>query len=444
MKNLFIKKMYTLWKEFLPLSISDVTMAMGDPMVNTALAHMPRTQENFAALGFIKSIVVLFESPIISMLHASNALSDKKESREALWRFLFISCGILTTCLLILAIPPVFYWLTVNLFGISNEISSIAHKMFLCLLLWPSSIAIRRYFQGILIINGKQKTLAHAGFFRFFVLLISLIIGFLLNINSGILAGGSMMIGVLAETIFVILAAQKYRNTFKETKSQNEDIHHLNPKSVKEIWIYYWPLAHSMVLVWGGRALLILFLARAADSSISLAIWPVTWALVLVFANTTRMIQQVIIRNKEKYHPYDFIVFALSVGSILSFFILFLVTSTLGKNTLILFIGQNEILLNGVQKILTICFCIPIFVAMQNVMQGLLMGVGKTKEINFATLSGTAILLMISFLGIYLNFSGAVVAAYSMIISFIIEILILSIKVPWNYYINQYLKQKLI
>ena len=81
---------------------------------------------------------------------------------------------------------------------------------------------------------------------------------------------------------------------------------------------------------------------------------------------------------------------------------------------------------------------------MQNVMQGLLMGVGKTKEINFATLSGTAILLMISFLGIYLNFSGAVVAAYSMIISFIIEILILSIKVPWSYYINQYLKQKLI
>jgi hypothetical protein len=58
MKNLFIKKMCTLWKEFLPLSISDVTMAMGDPMVNTALAHMPRTQENFAALGFIKSIVV--------------------------------------------------------------------------------------------------------------------------------------------------------------------------------------------------------------------------------------------------------------------------------------------------------------------------------------------------------------------------------------------------
>ena len=72
------------------------------------------------------------------------------------------------------------------------------------------------------------------------------------------------------------------------------------------------------------------------------------------------------------------------------------------------------------------------------------MGVGKTKEINFATLSGTAILLIISFLGIYLNFSGAVVAAYSMSISFIIEILILSIKVPWSYYINHYLKQKLI
>jgi O-antigen/teichoic acid export membrane protein len=81
---------------------------------------------------------------------------------------------------------------------------------------------------------------------------------------------------------------------------------------------------------------------------------------------------------------------------------------------------------------------------MQNVMQGLLMGVGKTKEINFATLSGTAVLLFVSFLGIYLNFSGALVAAYAMIISFILEILILSIKVPWSYYTHQYSKQKLI
>ncbi|MGY3802629.1 hypothetical protein ACWNT8_00965 [Pigmentibacter ruber] len=443
MKNNLIKKMLTLWKEFLPLSISDVTMAMGDPMVNSALAHLPRPQQNFAALGFIKSLVVLFESPIISMLHASNALSDKKESREALWRFVLISCAVLTICLLILVIPPIFYWVTENLFGISNEISSLAHKMLMCLLLWPASIAIRRYFQGILIINGKQKTLAHAGFLRFFILFICLITGFLLNISSGFLAGGSMMIGVLSETIYVIFAAKKYKNSSSEFISKKET-QLSTPKNIKEIWLFYWPLAHSMVLVWGGRALLILFLARAIDSSIALAIWPVTWALILVFGNTTRMVQQVIIRNKEKYHPIDFIIFAFSVGSILSILILFLTLSPIGKSILILFIGNNEMILIGVQKILLICFSVPLFIAIQNVMQGLLIGVGKTKEINFATLSATAILLFCSFIGIYLNYSGAIVAAIAMIISFIVEILILIAKVPWNHYVTKYSKQNLI
>ena len=30
-----------LWKEFLPLSLSDVTMALGDPLQTTTLAHLP-------------------------------------------------------------------------------------------------------------------------------------------------------------------------------------------------------------------------------------------------------------------------------------------------------------------------------------------------------------------------------------------------------------------
>ncbi|WGL60931.1 hypothetical protein QEJ31_04885 [Pigmentibacter sp. JX0631] len=443
MKNTFLNKMLTLWKEFLPLSISDVTMAMGDPMVNSALAHLPRSQENFAALGFIKSLVVFFESPIISMLHASNALSNKKESGAALWRFLLICCAVLTICLIILVIPSVFYWVTENLFGISTEVSSLAHKMLMCLLLWPASIAVRRYFQGILIINGKQKTLAHAGFLRFFVLLFCIFLGYFLNINSGFLAGGSMMIGVLSETIFVILAARKYKNSYSEKNLQKET-KFSTPKNVKDIWLFYWPLAHSMVLVWGGRALLILFLARAVDNSLALAIWPITWALILVFGNTTRMVQQVIIRNKEKFHPSDFLVFALSVGTILSIFILILALTSIGNNILLLFIGNNESILYGVKKILLICFSVPLFIAMQNVLQGLLIGVGKTKEINFATLSGTIVLLFFSFIGIYFKYPGAIVAAYAMMISFIFEICILSAKVPWNHYITQYSKQKLI
>ena len=436
MRISFIQKMCALWKEFLPLSVSDVTMALGDPLVNTTLAHLPRTQENFAALGIVKSLVVLFESPIIMMLHASNALSGKKEAREALWRFVLLASLILTVLLFILFIPFIFFTISEHFIGISKELSITAHRVLLCLLLWPAAIAIRRYFQGILIIHGRLKIIAHAGFLRLAVLFICLVTGYFLGINSSYLAGGSIMVSIVSETVVVFIAANRYKNSFFDKNPKSNDS--FNPKSIKEIWNYYWPLAHSMVLVWGGRALLIVCLARSIDSNLALAVWPATWALVLVFANSTRMVQQVIIRNKDKYHPADFIIFALSVGFSLSAILLFFSLSISGENLLKLFVGQDPLLLEGTKQVLLICFSVPIFIAVQNVLQGFLMCLNKTKAINRATLAGTGTLLIFAFTGIYFNFLGANVAAFSMVSALVLEILILITQVPWKHYINIY------
>ncbi|KAB8031007.1 hypothetical protein [Fluviispira multicolorata] len=443
MKTTFIQKMIALWKEFLPLSVSDVTMALGDPLVNTTLAQMPHSQTNLASLGIVKSFVVLFESPIIMMLHASNALSGDKGAREALWRFVLISCISLTVLLSLLAIPFIFFPIMQYIIGVSNEISKTAHKILLCLLFWPASIALRRYFQGILIIHGQLKTIARAGLLRLLVLFFCLVVGYLLHVQSSYLAGCSLMLAVASETIVIFLASIKYKNSFLETKI-NINEKYSYPKTIKEIWNYYWPLAHSMVLVWGGRSLMIVCLARAVDSSLALAIWPAAWSLILVFSNTTRMIQQVIIRNKDKYHPADFIIFALSVGTFLSALLLFLSISRFGKNLLISFVGQNAFLLDGMQRVLMICFCIPILIAIQNVLQGFLISSSKTNFINRATLFGTGILLISVYIGILLQYLGASVAGFSMVIALMLEILILTTQIPWKFYIHKYAQQQTI
>ena len=78
-----------LWREFIPLSLSDVTMACGDPLVTTTLAHLPDARTNLAGVGIAKALAIFFESPIIMLLHASNAVAADPKSRQALWRFGF-------------------------------------------------------------------------------------------------------------------------------------------------------------------------------------------------------------------------------------------------------------------------------------------------------------------------------------------------------------------
>ena len=73
---------FDLWREFLPLSLSDVTMACGDPLQTTTLAHLPDARNTIAAVGVARSIAIFFESPIIMILHASNALAPRSEERR--------------------------------------------------------------------------------------------------------------------------------------------------------------------------------------------------------------------------------------------------------------------------------------------------------------------------------------------------------------------------
>ena len=431
-----LQKMGILWREFIPLSISDVTMAIGDPMVNATMAQLPKLQTNLSALGVIKALVVFFESPIIMVLHASNRLSIQQDARHALKQFVILASILLTSCLLILSIPTVFFSFT-NLIGLTGEVSTHAHKIFLCLLLWPGSIAIRRYYQGILIIHKQLKTIAKAGILRMTVLAIALSVGYSFHVKSPYLAGGSMMLGILAETLAVFWAARRFVRSSTDTKvtTQEDQCH---PKTVKEIWKFYWPLANSMVVVWSARALIVVCLAHAVDSALALAVWPATWALVVLFANSTRMIQQVIIRNKDTFHPGEFILFAFSVGLTLTSLLLGLGASSAGRHILTYFVGDDPELLNGVRTVLCICACIPILVAIQNVLQGFLMCLGNTKAINRSTLYGVFMLLACTSLGVSQNFLGAQVAAYAMVLSLVCENFLLMRQIPWKLYIQQY------
>ncbi len=408
-----------LWREFLPLSLSDVTMAFGDPLTTTTLAHLPDARTNIAAVGIAKSLAIFFESPIIMILHASNALAPTQASRRALWRFVLLAGGGLSALLMLIALPIVFNLVGDRWFGIPLALSPTVQRVLMLMGLWPFAIAWRRYFQGLLIHHGHSKAVAKASLFRLATVVGILGMGFQLKISGGTIAGLSLVLGVIVEAIAVTIAAKHRPDVMAiPTTIPAKPL----PKNIPQVWRFYWPLANSMMVAWGGRTLLVGVIARSVDAPLALAAWPAAWGLVLVIANSTRMVQQIIIKYRHRVTDARLLNFALTVGASCSLLLLLMSTTPIGTQIIQSFIGSDRDLVDRIRPVLLICTVNPLLVAVLNAVQGFMVSEGRTGSVNLATWLGTFVLLGVAIVAVNQGWSGAIAAATAMLAAMLVEV----------------------
>jgi Na+-driven multidrug efflux pump len=428
-----------LWRQFLPLSLSDVTMAAGDPAITATLTHLPDARSSLGAVGIAKSIAVFFESPIIMLLHASNAMAPAAAARKALWRFMVGAVTLLTIALVFLSLPSVFPAVGQRLMGVEPGLAETARNVLLVMALWPAAIGWRRYYQGLLIRAGHAPWVARAGIARLLLVLAVLYLGYVNEASGALLAGLALASGVVLEAAIVTVAARRTGATIPPVTEMPTPL----PRNVREVWRFYWPLANSMVVVWGGRALLIALIARSVDSALALAAWPAAWSFVLVVANASRMVQQVIIRHKGELPGTLLAGFAASVGLALSLLLLLVGWTPPGQVVIGSFVGNDPELLAAVQPVVLATAVVPFLVAMQNALQGFLIGGGHTGRINAATWVGTATLLLTALAGVKAGFAGATTAAVAMVLGLFAESLTLGAKLGAAYLVERLRKRSL-
>jgi progressive ankylosis protein len=415
------RNLIKLWRQFIPLSLSDVSMALGDPLTTTTLAHLPDARNNIAAVGVAKAIAIFFESPIIMLLHASNALAPSQRSRQALWRFALIISGAMSFLLALTTLPLVFELIGEGWLGVSVSLSSKIRSTLSIVILWPFAIGWRRYFQGLLIHNGQSNAVAQAGMIRLLVVGGILAGGLMLQANGAVIAGMSLVWGVIVEAVIVTYLAQKLGVTQPPELVSTPEL----PSDLAGVWKFYAPLGGTMMLGWGAKAALVGIVARASDGDIALAAWPAAWGLVLVVANSTRMVQQIIIRNRKLMPDRVLIIFAISVGIICSLILLSIIGTPLSIEAIGWFIGNDQELIDRVRPVLLLCIVVPLLISIQNALQGFLVSEGRTWGVNQAAWVGAIVMLGTAYLGTHLGQNGAVAAAIGMILGVMVEVIYL-------------------
>ncbi len=412
------RQLIQLWKQFIPLSLSDVAMALGDPLTTTTLAHLADSRINLAAVGVAKTIAIFCESPIIMLLHASNALAPTQASRQALWKFTLIASGAMSLLLALTSIPAIFTIVGEGWLGVTPNLSPTVRSVLMITILWPLTIGWRRYFQGLLIHSGQSNAVAQAGMIRLLVVVAILIGGLVFKFSGAIVAGMSLVWGVIAEAIAVTYLAKKLGATKLPEITSTPQL----PQDIAGVWKFYAPLGGTMILVWGSRAALLGIVARANDGAISLAAWPAAWGLVLVIANSTRMVQQIIIRNRKLMPDKLLITFAITVGIVCSLVLLLISGTPPSTKAIGWFIGNDQELNSRVRPVLLICAIVPLLVSVQNALQGFLVSEGRTWAVNQATWMGAIMMLGVAYFAVQTSFNGSIAAATGMIIGGITEV----------------------
>jgi len=409
--------MRSLLGRVIPLSFSDVAMALGDPLQTVALARLPDPQVSLAALGVVKAIANLLESPIIMVLHASTALARGLASRAALWRFVLLAGSVLSGLFLLLCWEPVYGLLMGRVFGASGEVSAAARVAFLLLVPWPFVIAWRRFFQGVMIYEGRGRMLAWAATGRLAWVAAALAGGVWMQWSGTFVAALALVGGVTLEAVLATLFARSDAPPPAEAPAL--------PSTLGGVTRFYAPLAATMLVMWGGRAALVSVVAHAADGTAALAAWAAAWGFVVLVSNAGRMVVQIVIATEDA--PAGLLVrFALVVGAALSAVLVLLAFTPPGEGLLLRLLANDAPLTLSTLPVLRICAMFPIIVALQNTAHGFLVRRHDNWSVNFATVCGTVCVLSIAALLTRQGFSGADAAAVGMMAGTSIEVCVLA------------------
>jgi hypothetical protein len=279
---------------WLPLEATWLMMAAEGPFLAAVIARLPAPKENLAAFAVASALAWIVESPIIMMLSASNALVRDGVAYRKLRRFSFALNAAVTVVMIVLITPPVFDLVARRVIGLSADVAGLAGRSMIFLVLWPAAIGFRRFYQGILIRDGRPQAVTWGTVIRLATMAATGILSALVFRLPGASVGAAALgAGVLAEgAASWAMARPTVHKLRRQTDGECEFGRSL---TVAGVLRFYAPLALTSFLSFFINPLTTFFLARGSSPLESLAVLPVIVGLAFVFRTAGIAMQEVVI-----------------------------------------------------------------------------------------------------------------------------------------------------
>jgi hypothetical protein len=255
-----------------PLALSWLLMTAEPAALTAVVARLPNPQINLAAFGSVASpLIGILQAPILTLLSVSTSLSKDWDSYRKGRRLMLWVAGGLTLLYVVVVFSPLYYIVVEKIISAPPEIIEPAR---ICMMLgvpWTFAVAYRRFHQGVLIRFDHSRSVTMGTIFRFIADAVVLVIGYMIgSIPGAIVATMMMLAGVTTDAVYVGRRVQPVlRNEVRNAPPSSQ------PLSIKDLLLFYLPLALTPLLNMLIRPIGSAALSRMPDPIATLAIWPV-------------------------------------------------------------------------------------------------------------------------------------------------------------------------
>ena len=254
-------------------------MSMEGTILASFIARLPFDTRNLAAYGVAVALAMFIESPVIHLLSTSVALARDRASMIALRTFAYRINIIVTAGMVVVSIPWVYNIVTNDVLHLPPSVATLMYWGFVSMIPWPAAIGYRRFYQGLLIRNGRTRLVAYGTIIRLIAMLCSAITLMLIGTIPGVLVGTlSLTIGVMCEAAMTKYMVRDVLKMYERAVVMEGD-----GISTAEIVRFWLPLAATSAFGFAVTPMLAYFMSRAPDPLSSLAVLPVVDSFVFFF-----------------------------------------------------------------------------------------------------------------------------------------------------------------
>ena len=405
--------MGSIFRFWSPLASTWLMMSLEGPFLTALIARMHEPKINLAAFGIAFTLAVFVEAPIMMLMAASTALVEDKLSYERLRNFMFWLCAGTTLIMLLLVFTPAFEFLALRLMDLPSNVASLSKQALLVALPFPTAVAYRRFYQGILIRYNKPKRVATGTLIR---ILTTLVIGFLLY-NYFSFSGAIIGIAALS-TAVTVEAAVSRRMARRLIWDLNEG--HDDSLSYKAIISFYIPLALTPAIILCAQPVITFFMSQGRSAIDSLAVYPVVSSLIFVFRSASLAYHEVIIAKvgDDFEHLNELTRFAFYLASTLVFLLALLCFTPLSRIWFIHVAGLSPELADFSILPLQILFLLPVVATLLSWQRALLVKSRSTVSVTVASaVELVSIVGCMWLLVSYMDLVGVVAASIALLAS---------------------------
>ncbi|MEE8143041.1 MAG: hypothetical protein V3T77_08075 [Planctomycetota bacterium] len=404
----------TIFRLWSPLAATWLMMAAEGPLLAAIVARLSEPRFNLAAYGVSLSIALLVEAPVIMMMSAATALVCDRDSYLRLRNFTFaLSLGV-TLVMGVLALPPIFYPVALELIGLPQQVADLTYWAIVLLLPWPGAIGYRRFYQGLLIRSHRTRLIAMGTLIRLFTMVfVSFFLFLEAEVSGACVAAVALSSGVLVEAVAIRWMAH---STIAELGQEEPS---LEPLSYPTIATFYYPLALTSFLVLGVQPLITFFVGHSREAVDSLAVLPVVHSLVFVFRSQGLALQEVAValagRRLEGYEPLR--LFTGRLALLASAGLALIAFTPLAVVWYEWLSGLSSDLAGLAVTTSRLLFALPGLAVLLSFQRGLLVSLRRTSSITWSSLIEViSIVVVLSICVFQLELLGAVAAAVAMVV----------------------------